>query len=143
MTSSYLGRPAPHYKPFADILKDESADTLSEVHAAMTSIPLGTGFCPVLWRQDVDVMLGEIHCIALNNKVRIIQLIKAYLNQLLRAAFARNFTNLVQSHKWVRSYEYGSSHHTFIIPILNKLITVYILIQKRTHGIFFDNDAKG
>jgi hypothetical protein len=28
-------------------------------------------------------------------------------------------------------------------PVLNKLLTVQLLIQKRTEGIVFDNDAKG
>jgi hypothetical protein len=28
-------------------------------------------------------------------------------------------------------------------PVLNKLLTVQLLIQKQTEGIVFDNDAKG
>jgi hypothetical protein len=28
-------------------------------------------------------------------------------------------------------------------PVLNKILTVQLLIQKRTEGIVFDNDAKG
>jgi hypothetical protein len=30
-----------------------------------------------------------------------------------------------------------------VTPVLNKLVTVKLLIQKRTYGILFDNDAKG
>jgi hypothetical protein len=34
------------------------------------------------------------------------------------------------------------SHRACISPILNKLLTIQILIQKQTNGIVFDNDAK-
>jgi hypothetical protein len=32
---------------------------------------------------------------------------------------------------------------TCIFPVLKKLLTVQLLIQKKTNGIVFDNDAKG
>jgi hypothetical protein len=92
----------------------------------------------------VDVMLEKIPGIARSNKLMIIQLLEADLNQVLRAVFARNVTKLAQNHKGViRDNQYGRSHRTCISPILNKLLTIQILIQKRTNGIFFDNDAKG
>jgi hypothetical protein len=63
---------------------------------------------------------------------------------VLRAAFARNITKLAQNHEGVISeHQYGCSHCTCISPILNKLLTIQILIQKQTNGIIFDNDAKG
>jgi hypothetical protein len=73
--------------------------------------------------------------IARTNKLRIIQLLEADLHQVLRAAFARNVTNLVQNHKGVISeqHQYGWSHRTYIIPILNKLLTIQKFIQKRTN----------
>jgi hypothetical protein len=37
----------------------------------------------------------------------------------------------------------GRSHQTCISSILNKLLTIQILIQKWRYGIVFDNDAKG
>jgi hypothetical protein len=73
-----------------------------------------------------------------------IQLLEADLNQVLRAAFAINVTQLAQNHKGVISdHQYGRSHRMCISPILNKLLTIQILIQKRMNGIVFDNDAKG
>jgi hypothetical protein len=30
-----------------------------------------------------------------------------------------------------------------LIPVLNKLLTVQLLIQNKTSGIIFDNNAKG
>jgi hypothetical protein len=89
-------------------------------------------------------MLEKIPGIARTNKLRIIQLLEADLNQVLRPAFARNITKLAHNHDGVISeHQYGRSHRTCISPILNKLLTIQILIQKRRSGIIFDNDAKG
>jgi hypothetical protein len=70
--SSYSGRSVPHYKACADGSKDGLADTLAEIHAAMATIPLETGFCPKLWRHAVDIMLGKIPGIDRTDKLRII-----------------------------------------------------------------------
>jgi hypothetical protein len=93
MKSSYSGRSIPHYKACSDGSKDGLADTLAEIHAAVASIPLETGFFPDRWRQAMDVMLEKISSIARTKKLRIIQLLEADLNQVLRAAFARNMPN--------------------------------------------------
>jgi hypothetical protein len=110
----------------------------------MVSIPLETGFCPEWWRHAVYIMLEKIHRIARSNKLRIIQLLEADLNQVLRSEFTTNVTKLAQHHKWVIvDHQYGRSHRTCISPILNKLLAIQIIIQKRTNGIVFDNEAKG
>jgi hypothetical protein len=69
----------------------------------MATIPLETGLCPERWIQSVDIMLEKISGIARTNKLRIIQLLEADLNQVLRAAFARNITKLAQNHDGVIS----------------------------------------
>jgi hypothetical protein len=141
--SSLSGRSVPHYKACADGSKDGLADNLAEIHAAMASIPMETGFYPERWRHAVDIMLEKVPGIARSNKLRIIQMLEADLNQVLRAAFARNFTRLAQNHKGVISqHQYGRSYRTCISPILNKLLTIQILTPKRTNGIVLDNDAK-
>jgi hypothetical protein len=99
--SSYSGRSVPHYKACADGSKEGLEDTLAEIHAAMASIPLETGFCPERWRPAVDVMLEKIPGIARTNKLMIIQLLEEDLNQVLRATFARNVTKFAQQHKGV------------------------------------------
>jgi hypothetical protein len=120
------------------------AGTLAEIHAAMATVPLETGFCQETWRHAVDIMFDKPPGIARTNELRIIQLLEADLNQVLRAAFARNITKLAHNHEGVISeHQYGRSHLTCISPILNKLLTIQILIQKRTDGIIFDNDDKG
>jgi hypothetical protein len=88
--------------------------------------------------------VGKIPGIARTNKLIIIQVLEADLNQVLRAVFARNITKLAQNHDGVISeHQYVRSHRTCISPILNKLLTIQILIKKRTNVIIFDNDAKG
>jgi hypothetical protein len=110
----------------------------------MMTVPLDAGFFPERWRKAVDVMLEKTPGIIRTNKLRIIQLLEADLIQFLRSAFARNISKLSQDSDGIISeHQYGRSHRTCISPILNKLLTIQILVQKRTNGIVFDNDAKG
>jgi hypothetical protein len=89
-------------------------------------------------------MLEKIPGVIHTNKLRIMQLLEADLNQVLRSAFARNIRKLAQDKDEIISeHQYERSHRTCISPILNKFLTIQILIQKRTNGIVFDNDEKG
>jgi hypothetical protein len=94
-SSSPSGRHAGHYLACID-LKDELAVLLTEVHAAMMSITLAEGFCPERWRQAIDIMLENIPGVPRINKLRIIQLLEADMNQVLRSAFAINISKLAQ-----------------------------------------------
>jgi hypothetical protein len=64
----------------------------------MMNVPLDTGFCPERWKQAVDVMLEKVPGIPRSDKLRIIQLLEADINQVLRIAFARNITRLAKDH---------------------------------------------
>jgi hypothetical protein len=89
-------------------------------------------------------MLEKIPGVPHSNKLRIIQLVQADLNQVLCIAFARNISILAKDHSGIFSEcRYGRANKTCITPVLNKLLTLQLLIQKRTEGIVFDNDAKG
>jgi hypothetical protein len=78
------------------------------------------------------------------NKLRIIKLLEADLNQVIRIAFARNITRLAKEHSGIISeYQYGGGNKTYLTHLLNTLITAQLLIQKRTEEIVFYNDAKG
>jgi hypothetical protein len=108
------------------------------------TVPLDAGFCPERWRKDVAVMLEKIPGVIRTNKLHTIQLLEADLSQVLRSAFARNIRKLAQDKYGIISeHQYGRSHRICISPILNKLLTIHILIQKRTNDIVFDNDVKG
>jgi hypothetical protein len=110
----------------------------------MMSTPLAEGFCPQRWRQAIDIMLEKIPGVPRINKLRIIQLLEADLNQVLRSAFAQNISKLAQETPGIISeHQYWRSHQTCLTPVLNKLFTVQLLIQKKTNWIEFDNDAKG
>jgi hypothetical protein len=43
----------------------------------------------------------------------------------------------------ISKHQYGRSRQTGMTPVLNKLLTVQLLIQKKVSGIVFDNDTKG
>jgi hypothetical protein len=110
----------------------------------MMKFPLETGYCPERWKQAIDVMLETIPGVSRSDKLRIIQLLEAGLNQVLHVAFARNITKMAKQHDGIIiEHQYGRAHKTCMTPVLNNLLTVQLLIQKRTSGIIFDNDAKG
>jgi hypothetical protein len=121
-----------HYKACAEGLEDVIADLLSTVHADMMSVPLDAGFCPSRWKHAVDVMLEKIPGVSRSDTLRIIQLLQADLNQVLRIAFARNIGTLAKEHEGIISkHQYGRSRKTCMTPVLNKLLTVQLIIQKR------------
>jgi hypothetical protein len=130
--SSFSGRGVHHYKACAEGLEDGLADIQVEVHAEMMTVPLGAGFCPERWKQAVDVMLEQVPGIPQSDKLRTIQLLEADLNQVLRIAFARNITRLAKDHEGIISeHQYGRAHNMCMAPLINKLLTIKILIQKK------------
>jgi hypothetical protein len=142
--SSLSGRSVPHYKACSQIKEEWVGELLASIHAAMMTLTFDAVFCPERWRKAVDVMLEKIPGAIRTNKLRIIQLLEADLNQVLRSAFARNISKLAQEKDGIiNEYQYGRSHQTCISPILDKFLTIHILIQKKTNGIVFDKDAKG
>jgi hypothetical protein len=141
--SSFSGRGVNHYKACAEGPDDGLADIQVEVNAAMMMVPLYAGFCPECWKQAVDVILEKVPGISRSDKLRIIQFLEADLNQILRIAFSKNITRLAKDHEGIISeHQYGRAHKTFMIPVLHKLLTIKILIQKKVEGIFLDNAAK-
>jgi hypothetical protein len=142
--SSFSGRGVHHYKACAEGSDDRLADIQSAIHAAMMTVPLATGFCPERWKKAIDEMLEKIPGVVRSNKLRIIQLLEADLNQVMCIAFSRNISKLAKNNKGIISnHQYDRAHATCMSPVLNKLLTVQLLIQKQTEAIVFDNDAKG
>jgi hypothetical protein len=88
-----------YYKACAEGSDYGLADIQVEVHAAMMTAPLDAGFCPEIWKQAVDVMLEKVSGISRSDKLQIIQILEADLNQLLKIAFAQNITRLAKEHK--------------------------------------------
>jgi hypothetical protein len=75
IASSYSGRGYHHYKARAEGSSDGLVDAQAEIHAALVSIPLLTGYCPERWKHVIDVMLEKIPGVVRSNKLRIIQLL--------------------------------------------------------------------
>jgi hypothetical protein len=89
-------------------------------------------------------MLEKVPGISRSDKLRVIQLLEADLNQVFRISFARDITRLAKDHEGIISeHQYGRAHKTCMTPVLNKLLTIQILIQKKVEGTVFDNYAKG
>jgi hypothetical protein len=123
--SSFSGRGVHHYKACSEGSQNNIAEIIASVHAAMMTVPLTTGFCPERWKQAVDVMLENIPGVPRSNKLRIIQLLEADLNQVLRIAFARNISRLAKEHSGIISeHQYGRANKTYLTPVLKKLLTV-------------------
>jgi hypothetical protein len=142
--SSFSSRGVHHYKTCAEGSEDGLADIQSAIHAAMMTVRLATGFCPERWKKAIDIMLEKIPGVVRSNKLRIIQLLEADLNQVLRIEFASNIAKLAKNNKGIISdHHHDRAHATCMTPVLIKLMTVQLLKQKRTEGIVFDNDDKG
>jgi hypothetical protein len=59
----------------------------------------------------IDVMLEKITRFSRSDKLRIIQLLEADLNQVLIIAFARNIMKLAKNHSGIISdHQYGRSN---------------------------------
>jgi hypothetical protein len=114
--SSFSGRGVHHFKSCAEGSYNGLADIQLEVHASMMTVPLDAGFCPECWKQSVDVMLEKVPGITRSDKMRIIQLLEEDLNQVLR------IEGIISEH------QYGRAHKTCMTPVLNKLMTIQILI---------------
>jgi hypothetical protein len=94
--SSFSGQGVHHYKARSERSQDGIADHMTAVHAVMITVPLTMGFCPERWKQAKYVMLEKIPGVPRSNKLRIIQLLKADLNQVLHIAFARNISRVAK-----------------------------------------------
>jgi hypothetical protein len=133
-----------HYKAFSEGSDDRLAGIQVEVHAAMMTVPLDAAFCPERWKQAVDVMLEKMPGISRSDKLCVIQLLEAGLNQVLRITFARNVARLAKEHEGIISYHrYIRAHNTCMTTLLNKLMTIQLIIQRKVDGIVFYNDVKG
>jgi hypothetical protein len=91
--SSPSGCGVHHYKACDEGSSEGLSDILCEVYAAMMTVPLIKGYCPEWWKQVIDIMLEKIPGVSRSDKLNIIKLLGADLNQVLWVAFTRNITN--------------------------------------------------
>jgi hypothetical protein len=141
--SSFSGKGVHHYNACAEGSDDGLTNIQVEIYAAIKTVLPDAGLCPEMWKQVVGVMLEKVSGISRSDKLRTIQLLEADINQVLCIAFARNITRIAKEHEGIISeHQYGGDHKTGMTPLLNKLLTIQLLIQKKVEGIVFDNDAK-
>jgi hypothetical protein len=80
------------YKACTEKLNDVLLNALSSVHATVMYIPLATVFCVDRWEHVIDVMLEKISGVERSNKLRIIKLPEADLNQVLMHCLHHEYT---------------------------------------------------
>jgi hypothetical protein len=103
---------------------------------------IGCGVLSIKMETSSGCHAWKVPRISRSNKLRIIQLLEANLNQVLMIAFARNITRLMKERAGIISeHQYGRAHKTCMTHVLNKLLTIQLWIQK-IEGILFDNNAK-
>jgi hypothetical protein len=89
-------------------------------------------------QQTLDVRVTQQYATFQNNDLPLKTLQQSHFDitqeELLILSFDIN-------HAWLRSAV--RANKTCLTPVLNKLLTLQLLIHKRTEGIVFDNDAKG
>jgi hypothetical protein len=140
MTPPPSGCGVHHYKVCAEGSTDGILEILNGVYADMMSVLLEAGYCPECWKQAIDVMLDKILGVYRSDKLLIIQLLEADLNQVLRISFARKITKLANNHSGtIHDHQYGRSNRTCMTPVLNKVLMVHLLVQRNV----FDNDTIG
>jgi hypothetical protein len=111
--SSPSGRGGHHYKACKEGSADSLSDILSQVYAATMTVPLKAGYCPDCWKQVIDVVLNNILGVVRSEKLQLIQLLEADLNQVLHIAFTRDITKLSKQHMGIVSeHEHGRSYQT-------------------------------
>jgi hypothetical protein len=79
----------------------------------------------------MDVMLEKIHGVSRSDKLRIILLLEADLNQVLRITVSTNIMKLAKNQSaFISDHQYGWANQTCITPILNKLMMVQLILDR-------------
>jgi hypothetical protein len=87
-------------------------------------------------------MLEKLPGISRSDKLKSIQLLEADLNQVLRISFAIKRTRLTKDHEGIISeHQYGRARKKCMTSVINNLLTIQILIQKKLEGIMMPKGA--
>lgn len=137
-SSSPSGRHLGHYKVAA------KSDWLSELHAAMMSIPYKVGISPQRWQQIVDVMLEKKPGERKIHRLRIVALLESDYNQSNRLLFSRPLQHALEDSHQLPDIQHGSrASKRCHSAVLNKVLTYEIHRYKKQPLAYIENDAKG
>jgi exonuclease III len=131
--------------PFGPLFSDHIAGCddirVADIDAAMTAIPLITGYCPVAWQKAVDIMIPKKQSSMHVSKLRIIVLFHATFN-MINKTIGRLMVQRADTLGLIPAEAYGSRPgHRSNVCALNKVLTYDILRQQRIPAALCSNDA--
>jgi len=137
-SSSSSGRHIDHYKA---ALKDPC---LTQLHAAMMSIPFQVGFAPPRWTKVTDIMLEKEAGIPRCHPLHILALFESDLNHAKRIIIGRKLLHHMHNFGLLPDMQYGSvpGRHCLSAVLKKVLSHDHLRITKRS-GAFLENDAIG
>jgi hypothetical protein len=133
------GRSGLHFGHFKAGITDPD---IAAFEAALSSVPLQTGYSPDRWKQTVEVMLEKKPGVHLAAKLRCIVLLEADFNEINKK-IGRQMMMYGEAKRLIAIEQYGSRHNRAAgTQCLNKHLTLDLLRQQRQAGILLSNDAK-
>ena len=131
--------------PFGPLFSDYIAGCddvkVADIDAAIMSIPLITGYCPVAWQKAVDVMIPKKQTSTHVTKLRIIVLFHSMFN-MINKIIGRLVIKRADDLGLIPAEAYGSRPgRRANVCALNKVLTYDILRQKRIPAALCSNDA--
>ena len=114
------------------------------VHSIMCELPLRYGFAPERWKMSINAMLLKSNGSKRVEKLRIIHLLEADFNFVLKLIWGKRLMHFCEDNKLLSDDNAGSrpgqSAHD---PSLVKTLALDITRLSKTCIILVDNDAKG
>jgi hypothetical protein len=118
------------------------SETITELDALLTDIPLQTGYSPLKWRVAIDVLLLKKAGVMLVEKLRIIVLFQGDLNYLNKY-IGRHMTKDGEAYTQLAWEQYGSHEgNNAIEQALHKVLSFDLIRQDRMDADMCSNDAK-
>jgi hypothetical protein len=118
------------------------SETITELDALLTDIPLQTGYSPIRWRVAIDTLLLKKAGVTLVEKLRIILLFQgdfSYLNKYI----GRHMMKDGESYEQLAWEQYGIREGKNVIEqALNKVLSFDLIQQARMGAAMCSNDAK-
>jgi hypothetical protein len=118
------------------------SETITELDAMLTDIPLQTGYYPLRWRVAIDALLLKKAGVTLVDKLRTIFLLQDHFNYLNKY-IGRHMMKDGESYEQLAWEQYGSREGKNAIgQALNKVLSFDLIRQARLDAAMCSNDVK-
>jgi hypothetical protein len=127
-----------------DIANPLHNTAFATIHAIMCELPLCYGFAPNRWQMSINAMLIKSSGSLPVEKLRVIHLLEADFNFVLKLVWGKRLIHFSKDHKLLSDDNAGSRHgQSAHDPSLVKTLALDITRLSKTCIILVDNDAKG